>query len=495
MKLKLILGTLLAASIFVSCDDNTDNIGSSLIDNMDKLHIQTDTFQVSTRSIVADSVLSRNTTGYLGRVKDPQTGAYITGDFMTQFHIIDNYSYPVKDSIRSLSSTGEVIADSCELRLYYDDYYGDSLTVMSLNAYEMSKPMQESGLYYSNFDPIKEGFVRQDGIKEKKAYTLYDMSVDEETRTSTGYMKNIRIKLDHPYTDKAGKTYNNYGTYIMQNYYKDPSLFTDSYTFINNLCPGFYFKTQNGIGSMAYITISQLNIYFRYSDKVTETVTDATTNTTKDTTVVKTLTGLSSFTGTEEVMQATNISNSKAVIKKLAEDNTCTYIKSPAGIFTEIEVPIADIIKGHENDTLNTAKIVLTRLNEKSQDDYDLAIPQTLLLIPESDLYSFFEEGRIADYKTSFLATYNSTYNTYTFNNISYLIKEMADHADRSNPNWNKLVVVPVTASYNTTSTATELVKVSHDMSLTNTRLIGGSQNPYEPIKMSVIYTKFNTQK
>ena len=254
MKLKLIIGTLLVASVFASCDDTTGDLGSSLIDNKDKLHIQTDTFNVTTRSIVADSVLSRNTIGYLGKVKDPQTGSYITGDFMTQFHIIDNYSYPVKDSIRSLDANKEVIADSCEIRLYYSNYYGDSLATMKLSAYEMAKPMKESGLYYSNFNPKKEGYIRNEGIKGDKVYTLYDQSVDKSTLTSSNYMKNIRIKLDKPYTDKSGKTYNNYGTYIMQNYYKNPSLFTDSYSFINNLCPGFYFEHKGGLGSMGYIS-------------------------------------------------------------------------------------------------------------------------------------------------------------------------------------------------------------------------------------------------
>ena len=369
MKLKLIIGTLLVASIFASCDDTTGDLGSSLIDNKDKLHIQTDTFNVTTRSIVADSVLSRNTIGYLGKVKDPQTGSYITGDFMTQFHIIDNYSYPVKDSIRSLNANKEVIADSCEIRLYYSNYYGDSLATMKLSAYEMVKPMKESGLYYSNFNPKKEGYIRNEGIKGDKVYTLYDQSVDKSTHTSSNYMKNIRIKLDKPYTDKSGKTYNNYGTYIMQNYYKDPSLFTDSYSFINNLCPGFYFEHKGGLGSMGYISVSQLNIYFRYSDKVTETITDEKTKTTRDTVVVKTLTGVSSFSGTEEVLQTTNIGNSKNTMKQLAADKTCTYLKTPSGIFTEITLPIEDIMKGHENDTLNTAKIVFTRLNENKKND------------------------------------------------------------------------------------------------------------------------------
>ena len=359
--------------------------------------------------------------------------------------------------------------------------------------------MKESGLYYSNFNPKKEGYIRNEGIKGDKVYTLYDQSVDKSTHTSSNYMKNIRIKLDKPYTDKSGKTYNNYGTYIMQNYYKDPSLFTDSYSFINNLCPGFYFEHKGGLGSMGYISVSQLNIYFRYSDKVTETITDEKTKTTRDTVVVKTLTGVSSFSGTEEVLQTTHIGTSKNTMKQLAADKTCTYLKTPSGIFTEITLPIEDIMKGHENDTLNTAKIVFTRLNENKKNDkysdYEFKIPQTLLLIPASDLYSFFEEGRIANNKTSFLSSYNSSYNTYTFNNIAYLVKEIAENADRTKKDWNKLILVPVTATYNTTSTSVELVKVSHDMSMCNTRLVGGENNPNNPVKISVIYAKFNTEK
>ncbi len=250
---------------------------------------------------------------------------------------------------------------------------------------------------------------------------------------------------------------------------------------------------------MGYISVSQLNIYFRYSDKVTETITDEKTKTTRDTVVVKTLTGVSSFSGTEEVLQTTNIGNSKNTMKQLAADKTCTYLKTPSGIFTEITLPIEDIVKGHENDTLNTAKIVFTRLNENKKNDkysdYEFKIPQTLLLIPASDLYSFFEEGRIANNKTSFLASYNSSYNTYTFNNIAYLVKEIAENADRTKKDWNKLILVPVTATYNTTSTSVELVKVSHDMSMCNTRLVGGENNPNNPVKISVIYAKFNTEK
>lgn len=481
--MKTIIYTVIAIMSCItiaSCDDTTDSIGNSLTDNMDMLKVTTDTFNVATRSIVADSVLSRSTTGYLGKIRDIETGNYITGDFMAQFSTLENYKLPEKDSIVSLQD-GEVIADSCSIRLFYTDYYGDSLATMNITAYEMNEPMKEGVKYYSNFDPIAEGLIRNDGMKVNKTYTLTDLSISDEDRADeSSYTPNIKINLNKPYTDKNGVTYNNYGTYIMRMYYEDPDRFKNSYNFIHEVCPGFYFKINDGIGSMAYITVSQLNIYFRYLN---------------DSTYV----GTTSFSATEEVLQTTNISNDKQNIADLANDNTCTYLKTPAGIFTEITLPVDEITENHSNDTINTAKISLTRINNNTHDEYSLSAPSTLLMIPKDSLYTFFENGDNVDYKKSFIATYSSSTNQYTFNNISGMITYMADIkkkglAENSNwlnehPDWNRVVVIPVSV---TTNSSSQIVKIVHDMSLTSTKLVGGSENPYEPIKINVIYSKFN---
>ena len=481
--MKTIIYTVIAIMSCItiaSCDDTTDSIGNSLTDNMDMLKVTTDTLNVATRSIVADSVLSRSTTGYLGKIRDIETGNYITGDFMAQFSTLENYKLPEKDSIISLQD-GEVIADSCSIRLFYTDYYGDSLATMNITAYEMNEPMKEGVKYYSNFDPIAEGLIRNDGMKVNKTYTLTDLSISDEDRADeSSYTPNIKINLNKPYTDKNGVTYNNYGTYIMRMYYEDPDRFKNSYNFIHEVCPGFYFKTNDGIGSMAYITVSQLNIYFRYLN---------------DSTYV----GTTSFSATEEVLQTTNISNDKQNIADLANDNTCTYLKTPAGIFTEITLPVDEITENHSNDTINTAKISLTRINNNTHDEYSLNAPSTLLMIPKDSLYTFFENGDNVDYKKSFIATYSSSTNQYTFNNISGMITYMADIkkkglAENSNwlnehPDWNRVVVIPVSV---TTNSSSQIVKIVHDMSLTSTKLVGGSENPYEPIKINVIYSKFN---
>ena len=481
MNIKYWASLALASFFLVSCDDTTDNIGSSLIDNVDKLHITTDTFTVSTRSIVADSVLSRNMTGYLGKVRDPETGAYLSSSFMTQFYSPENFSFPDKDSIQSRDELGEVMADSCDIRLYYNGFYGDSLATMKMSVYELTKPVEEQKFFYSNFNPEKE-YINGNENKTNKVYTLVDLNVDEKTRYSSDYMPAIRISLDKEY-----------GTKILKAYYDNPNAFKNAYSFIHDVMPGFYFKSVGGLGSMAYISLSQLNVYFRH-----KTTTTASDGTKRDTII----TSVGAFPGTEEVLQTTTVSNDKSTLQKLVSDNSCTYLKSPAGIFTEMRIPVKDIVEkqyigedgktySHKNDTINSAKVVLTRINNAQDSEYTLAIPQTLLILPKADMYSFFEKKKVADYKTSFLATYNSSTNTYTFNNIGGLVKHLYENGDRTKADWDKVVIIPVKTTYNTTSTTKELIAVNHDMSLASTRLVGGPESKYGDIKISVIYSKF----
>ena len=472
----LATGIAIITFAFASCDDTTDTIGTSLTADIDNLQITADTFSVASSTIISDSVLARNIIGYLGRVKDPLTGAVVNGDFMVQFNTLENYKMPEKDSIASWAD-GDVIADSCDIRLYYSSFFGDSLSQMKLTAYELKEPMREDTTYYSNFSHFTERYIRHFnegdiGIRQNRSYTLTDLTEDDSLRTTSGYNKNIRIKLSDPYVDKDGVEYNYFGTYIMRKYYAqedNPIDFHDSYRFIHNIVPGFFIRMTSGIGSMAYIVSTQLNIYLRVTSD--GEVMNAST----------------SFNGTEEVLQTTTFTNDKETMQQLKEDNSCTYLKTPAGLFTELELPVEQIYYGHENDSVNTAKLTLKRINDDA--------PSYILMIPKDRLYSFFENNQIADYKTSFIASClnssNVATNTYVFNNISNLIAAM--YRGPRTENWNKVVLVPVSVSYSTNTGGTSVLsKVTHDMSLSSTRLERGTSDESSPVKINVIYSKFN---
>ena len=480
MKSRIIAAFVAVVMGLCSCDDTTDNLGSSISDIRDLVAIDTAVFNVQSRSIIADSVLSRSTIGYLGKIKDPETGCYIKSDFMTQFYTLENYKFPNRDSLAyydedSVLHKGVIKADSCEIRLFYDNFFGDSLAPMKITVYEMSKPMLENRNYYSNYDPVSEGYIRNGGICTDKVYTLADLTFSEDVREGDDYQQHIHIPLNDAYTDKDGNTYNNYGTYIMQKYYDNPEDFKNSIIFSHNVVPGFYFQSKSGLGSIANISISQLTLYFSFLDN--------------DSVVV----GLTRFSGTEEVLQTSNITNDKSNLQRLVNDRECTYIKSPAGIFTELTLPVDDIVRGHDNDSISMAKLVLTRLENNVSSDYSLSVPSTLLMIPKDSIYSFFENQQITNYKNSFIASWsyspnsNVYDNTYVFNNIGNMITAM-NSSDKTSPDWNKVVLIPVKI---TTNTQGAITKIVHDMSLSSTRLIGGPDNPNEPIIIDVIYSKF----
>lgn len=519
MNIKLFTGLLFTSCMMLSCNDSTDSIGSSLAGITDGVQIESASFDVSSQSIVVDSILSRNNVGYLGKVLDPETGSYVTGDFMTQFYSLENYQFPAKDSLITYDASGNLVkgvikADSCEIRLFYSKHYGDSTKTMKLTAYELSKPMNENRNYYSNFDPMKEGYVRTNGIQKDKVYTLTDFSIPKNKRDTSTYTPYITIKLNEAYTDTQGNSYANYGTYVMSKYYDNPANFKNAYTFRNNVVPGFLFKHKSGIWNMAYIDITQLNVYFKYYGRVAyKTQVGGNTVTQYRDTVYH---GVTVFWGTEEVLQSTTITNDSRAIATLASDASCTYLKTPAGIFTELTLPVDQIMNGHEKDTISVAKLSISRINNTLSGNDAFRTPEHVLMIPRDSLYSFFENNEMYNNKNSYVATWaygtsSSSYgNTYDFNNISGMISAMyhTNSGSRS-VNWNKVVLVPVsllTTStsnqnsqysnysgypyYSSASTSTTVTGVSNDMSLSSTKLVKGTTSN-SPIKIDVIYSKF----
>lgn len=470
---------IMAAFSMVACDDTTDMIGSSITNNVDKLTVTDATYNVITNSLAAGSVLSKTNNGIIGKVKDPETKAYLEADYMAQLAPLSSFDIDTLKYIKD-ANNGVLKADSCFLLVSYQSTYGDTLAPMKVTAYEMTKAMSEDRNYYSDYDPMAEGYVSKDNLHSSATYTL---------SKSKGYFK---IYFNKPFT-KNGVHYDNYGTYIMQNYEKHPEYFKSNYEFMKNICPGFYIKHEGGIGNVADIWNTELQFY--WTRKKTVKASDGVT----DSTVVSS--GFNRFDGTEEVLQTNRITNDQDRIDKLAADESCTYLKSPAGIFTEVTLPVEDIIKGHEKDTLNTATVMFPRINNVDENNaYNFDTPQTVLLLPKDSLKSFFENGDIIDNRTSFYATYNTiNKNTYTFSNISNLITAMYKNKGKSE-NWNKAVLVPITITTVTENSSTVISKMTHCMSLTSTRLVKGTdvyetkdgkRVPAGPIQIKVIYSKF----
>lgn len=479
--LRLFTVIMIAALTFAACDDTTDTIGSSITNNVDNIAISQSTYNVETKSMVSGAVLSRSNSGLIGKVKDPETGTYVTGDYMTQLGLLSSFSVDTLQYIKD-ANQGKLEADSCFLLVSYTTTYGDTLAPMKVTAYEMTKPMTEDKEYLSDFDAFADGYVSKDNFKASATYTL-----------SPSY-GNFKIYLNKPYK-KDGKEYKNYGSYILQTWEEHPEYFKSNYSFIKNVCPGFYIQNVGGIGNVANIWNTEVQFY--WTRQKTVKASDGSDS-------IAVAYGFNRFDGTEEVLQLNKITNDANKLAQLAADQTCTYIKSPAGIFTEATLPVEEIMENHEKDTLNTATVTFPRINNNDVNNkYQFDVPSTILMVQKDSLESFFKEGKIIDNRTSYTASYNQSSsgvkNAYTFNNISNLITAMYKNKGKSE-DWNKVVLVPVTVSTSTQGSSTVITKINHDMALTSTRLVKGiittdsNGKKSSPITIKVIYSKFKEQ-
>ena len=460
-----------------SCDDTTGTLGSGIMPDEDGLQISQATYKVFTRSLKADSVLATTDLCYLGRVTDPETNATTTGDFLAQFYLQDNYKFP-HDSMMVKAENGKIEADSVTLQLYVSSYYGDSLNSLKIGIYDLDtlNVMKENESYYTNINP--EQYVNKAPNAIRKEQTVSIKGLNESVSSDNQAYRNIQIKLPREY-----------GTFIINQYYKNPDYFKNSFNFIRHVCPGFYIKTLSGNGIMFSIDVSTLSIYFRYK------MNDSIYN------------GVNRIAATEEVIQNTHVENKN--LDPLLNEKAYTYLKTPSGIFTEVTLPIDSIYHGeHANDTVNSAKLIFTRQNNESGSLYNLEIPTNILMVPKKQLYTFFEERKVADGIESYVTTFNREYNSYTFNNISQLIVKCQNNRkqgagiqpedspqtcqnkyqiwEKENPDWNKVVLVPVTTTYNSSGT---LSRVRNDLGLKSVKLSGGDTGN---ISISIVYSRFN---
>ena len=476
MKAKF-LGFILASAILGACDDNTGTLG--ILDDSDQITSSYTQIQMKTTTIQVDSIPAVNGTCYLGQVTDPETKTRIKADFLTQFHTMENYKLPAKSTLLN-DSEGKVVADSIVVRLYFNDFYGDSTNVMKMNVYELDtlNVIEEGKKYYTNLDLSQFINAQRPEPIAQKVFTARDYTEDEGTLNGSNYYPNIQVKLPAEY-----------GSFILNKYYEHPEYFKNSYEFIHHVCPGFYFNLTQGDGTMLYLDVSAMDIYFSYTGKSETTQKDTI------------LAGVTRFAATGEVIQSNHmdVDGTKDLLQA-SLNSSHTYIKTPVGLYTQLELPINEIYRQHEQDSVSNVKLTLNRYNDFNTSHYALGIPQTLLLVRKKDMNSFFENRKTADNITSYTTSFNV--NQYVYSNIARLISycQQEKYAgmketglteaewERKNPDWNKAILIPVTTSNSQSSSSSSSARLLLDMKLNSMRLVGENQ----PISINVIYSKFS---
>ncbi len=477
MKLKFLVALGIAATLY-SCDDETTGIGQFVAD-ADMIPAKADSYTIETESYLLDSVYSRSSTAYLGKFTDKDYGTF-SSDFLVQINCPENFILP--DRIEEIKTA--------KLGLYYTSYFGDSLASIRVQIDPLTKAIKDDGtnkaLYYSNLDPT-EYYDKNATPLAIKDYSAYDRTIPDSVRNEDGYYPNVAIDLGDGFCKNFLEKYNYTETVNGKTIHP---YFKDSESFINNVLKGFYVHTISGEGSILYISDIYLHLTIAYWTKTSED---------KDT-LVHTVVPMSS---TKEVFMSTRFKNSG--MKELVSDPKCTYLKTPAGLCTEVTLPIEEMYQAHKNDTLNSISVSFQKLKDQSNNPFKMGTPSNLLMVRKGEMKDFFENNKVYDNKTTFIATYSSTTNSYDFFKlnrlISYIFSEIRPEIEKGEAEWNKwksehqdynkLLLVPVTTESDSQG---NIIGVENDLNVNSAMLMGGkdlnnSSDESQRIKMSIIYT------
>lgn len=449
------MAVIACTAALYSCDDSTSGIGD-FVSNIDKIEAFSSTYEATSKTYRLESIYSRTNRAYLGKYTDPDFGEY-TASFITQINCPEGFEFP--EHLQEITSA--------TLELYYTGFYGDSLATLTVQVDELNKVIndEDTDLYYTSYDP-SDYYSVDNEIKEQKSYAAVDLSVSDSLRNSEGYYPNVRINLGDKFKTRLQEASNH------------PEYFKDAYSFINNVLKGFYVHTIQGDGSVIYIQDIWLRINMDY---MVESSTGA---------IDSLIHGSSVLAASKEVLMATNMTN--AWSNTLEDETGHTYLKTPAGLCTEIALPINDIYESHKNDTLNSVTLSIKKyryINEENADksQYKMGVPQNVLMVRKGEMKDFFEKNKTYDNETSFLGTYDSSTNSYTFSKLNRLISHIFTEKRQGNNEADRdvVVLIPVTTE---TDTEGNIIGVSHDMEVNAARLFGGEDG--EKLKMEVIYTR-----
>ncbi len=449
----LILLVLTAAQY--SCTSGNYAIGETIQPAEDTVWTATNTFKIKSKTVLVDSILQRNRSAILGAYTDPVYGT-TKSDFFTQLYCPDGFSF--SDSIIDDK------IDSAFLYLFFDDYYGDTLSLFEASVYELDKALDLQKLYYTNIDVNEYCSGKELG---RKSFTIHS-SNDEWT---DNYDKCIRIPIDLAFAQKFYEDNRDHPEYFLnlQN-------FTEYFK-------GFYVTTNYGNGAFVYIEDMELEFIYKYRYTDTDSLG---VEYTRDTTAA------SYFLYSREVRQVNTYAHpdlSRYI--SLEESDTLNYLYAPAGMYTRVEISMKDIYELLPGTNINYAQVKMTATDIEDE-LWSMDPPSQLLLIGEESMNSFFANYSLQDKYSSFTASYNESDTCFVFD-VSPLVQKYIRKWDKdqtllkTDPDTVlELMVVPVSTITNDDKTSLYLLPDTDPCAVK----IRSASHPKLPMRLDVVASK-----
>ena len=421
MKLKSlykVIAVTFLTILIISCNDTLDQVGLSIQPGQDRLVVGVDTLQLQARTIKVDSMYARTKYPVLGEYSDPVFGS-IKSEYIAEFFLPTGSKF-----------IDGAIIDSVKAVLTYTTMMGDTIAPMGLSVYEVNKSLRGTNDYThiepSEFSDMSSPLGVQSFTGSNSTYRMQSYTTDNYT---TVRYKEYIINVDLP---------KSIGDKFLEEYLKPGhGKLSDTNSF-REFFPGLYFTTTFGNSTIINVDLTSLYVYYHYLDvKGSSQKQDTIRNTTF------------TLNNTPEVRQIKYVKSNDENL--LEESLTQTYVKSPAGVNTEILFPVSEIYESLQSKALNLVNFTVYALPDATEDTkVKINPPNYLLLVNKDSLNGFFENRKLRDNVTSFLSEpFDSNTYSYKFNNISTMINYY-NSTFEGDPYDLTYYLIPVDASFTT---------------------------------------------
>ena len=463
------MGSLL---LLMGCSGNVIDAGSSTLNEEDDIRVLSDTFAIVS-SLDSCNAISLTPDSFLLGECDTHFGT-IRADLLTQLACPEGYEYPNVE-------TAEV--DSVCLYLYYRSWYGDGNTPLGITVYEMDKATLQAYEAYPNTLNLADYCSMNEASKIVASSRIVVPSVRTDSAYSSAdqsYISCIRMRL----TDEFAQRFFQARDFSSQEAF-------------NQQFKGLYICTDFGAGSILHVTDIAMTVYYHFT-MARPGVKDSIVHDSK------------SFFANEEVRQVNRYTypDRQAVLQQYATITDTSYIVSPANIYTRLSVRL-DSIYQRMDDQLGAAeeyRVYVNRANltidvlytdstkDRPRDKWEKPAAY-MMLIKEDKFESFFANNErptdtialVAALATKADSLNNPTY-SYTYNLSDMLAQQLRATEKEEVLNF---MLVPVTVTANSSTSAITSVKQQQTISTTRIR---SANNTDKPMDIEVVYAGFRNK-
>jgi len=417
--LTLLSGAAVTFGLLTACENTTQDIGSSLIQEESEVVIHNE-FSVTGHTTPNNSIESRTIVQLLGDISAEGYGNF-SSDFVCQFMPSDKL---VTDGV----TVNEI--DSMKLILAYPNggYVGDSIAPLGLEVFLLNRQLPTP--IFSTFNP--EEYCDVTAPLASKIY-VGNAQGENDSIQALSYRE---IYVDLPVSLARD---------LFTLYQENPAAYSFPSEFAKHF-PGIYVRNSFGSGRVTQIQQTTMVMYYH-----------TTSTGTNGNQVVNRHEG-NYFAVTPEVISNNNISYTIDPALQARIDAGENIVVAPVGQDVEITFPIRDVIDYYLDNSgllsvVNTLSMTIPA--EAIENDYGINPPESLLMVVSSKKDEFFLTNSLNDDKTSFIATYSPAKKGYVFSGMRAYFLNMLDKYNANgtiDPADATFTLTPVTLTTESTS-------------------------------------------